>query len=206
MAAPQRIWTVEKEDKLAELWQEQRVLYDISSSIYHDRVVRDDILQRVAQELHLSVNDVQTRMAMLRTQFGKLIKEKASGSGYKQPTARQKWILQHLQFLKPFVMQRSNQSSLETTPCVQGGACSDMENDTDPSLSLEQSSCDTPCEEKLPASGKPSRSVKYKFQKNDNIEQQKIAILNKVADRIANKEEKGEYSFGKQIGEELIIL
>lgn len=81
-----------------------------------------------------------------------------------------------------------------------------MENDTDPSLSLEQSSCDTPCEEKLPASGKPSRSVKYKFQKNDNIEQQKIAILNKVADRIANKEEKGEYSFGKQIGEELIIL
>jgi len=30
-------------------------------------------------------------MATLRTQFGKLMKEKAS-SGFKQPTARQKWI------------------------------------------------------------------------------------------------------------------
>ncbi|RXN24553.1 hypothetical protein ROHU_022161 [Labeo rohita] len=50
MAAPRRIWTVEKEDKLAELWQGQRALYDISRSIYHDRVVRDDILQRIASE------------------------------------------------------------------------------------------------------------------------------------------------------------
>lgn len=54
-------------------------------------------------------------MAMLRTQFGKLIKEKASGSGFKQPTARQKWILQRLQFLKPFVLQRASQSSLEVS-------------------------------------------------------------------------------------------
>ncbi|KAL1276757.1 hypothetical protein QQF64_036380 [Cirrhinus molitorella] len=49
-----RAWTIEKEDKLAELWQEQRALYDVSSSVYHDRVVRDDILQRIAQELQLS--------------------------------------------------------------------------------------------------------------------------------------------------------
>lgn len=35
------------------------------------------------------------------------------------------------------------------------------------------------------------------------LSNKKIAILNKVADRIANKEEKGEYSFGKQVGEEL---
>ncbi len=54
-------------------------------------------------------------MATLRTQFGKLNKEKASGSGFKQPTARQKWVLQHLQLLKPFVLQRPSQSSLEVS-------------------------------------------------------------------------------------------
>lgn len=56
MAAPppRRIWNIEKEDKLAELWQEQRALYDVSCSVYHDRVVRDDILQQIAQELQLT--------------------------------------------------------------------------------------------------------------------------------------------------------
>ncbi|KAK2907375.1 hypothetical protein Q8A67_006360 [Cirrhinus molitorella] len=145
-AAPRRTWSIEKEDKLAELWQEQRALYAISSSVYHNRIVRDGILQRFAEELQLSVNDVQTRMATLRTQFGKLIKEKGSGSGFKKPTARQQWILQHLQFLKPFVLQRPSQSSLELvddTP-AQGGGDSDTENDSDLSSCLEKGSCDLP--------------------------------------------------------------
>lgn len=94
---------------------------------------------------------------------------------------------------------------LEDDTSAQGGADSDMENDTDLSPGLEQSSCDTPCEKEQPASGppafgNPSRRAKYRLQKNDNIEQQKLAILNKVADRISNREEKGEYSFGKQVG------
>lgn len=97
---------------------------------------------------------------------------------------------------------------LEDDTSAQGGADSDMENDTDLLPGLEQSSCDTPCEKEQPASGppafgNPSRRAKYRLQKNDNIEQQKLAILNKVADRISNREEKGEYSFGKQVREEL---
>lgn len=52
-----------------------------------------------------------------------------------------------------------------------------------------------------PASGYQSRRAKYRSQKNDNIELQKNAILNKVADRISNREDKGEYSFGKQVWE-----
>ncbi|XP_039531204.1 uncharacterized protein LOC120481563 [Pimephales promelas] len=210
MAAPWRMWTIEKQDKLAELWQEQRELYDVSCSLYHDRVVRDDILQRIAQELQFTVHDVQTRMATLRTQFGKLIKEKASGSGFKQPTARQKWIVQHLQFLKPFLLQRPSQSSLELeeNTAALGGEDSEMDNETDLSPGLEQSSCDTPCENDQPASGPPAPGyplcrAKYRSKKNENIEQQKIAILNKVADRISNREDKGEYSFGKQVGAEL---
>ncbi|KAK2898819.1 hypothetical protein Q8A67_010237 [Cirrhinus molitorella] len=134
-AAPWRTWSIEKEDKLAELWQEQRALYDISSSVYHDRILVDD------------------------------------------------------------------------TP-AQGGGDSDTENDSDLSSCLEKGSCDAPCENDQPASGPPSsgypqRRAKNRFQKTDNIELQKIAILSKVADKIANREEKGEYSFGKQVGEEL---
>ncbi|KAK2903647.1 hypothetical protein Q8A67_008360 [Cirrhinus molitorella] len=129
-AAPRRTWSIEKEDKLAELWQEQRALYDISSSVYHDRILVDD------------------------------------------------------------------------TP-AQGGGDSDTENDSDLSSCLEKGSCDAPCENDQPASGPPSsgypqRRAKNRFQKTDNIELQKIALLSKVADKIANREEKGEYSFGKQ--------
>ncbi len=40
--------------KLAELWEEQRALYEVSCSVYHDRVIRDNILQWIAEELLLS--------------------------------------------------------------------------------------------------------------------------------------------------------
>lgn len=60
-----------------------------------------------------TVQDVQTRMATLRTQFGKLLKGKPSGSGLTHMTSRQKWIFQHLQFLKPFVLHRPSETSLE---------------------------------------------------------------------------------------------
>ncbi len=40
--------------KLAELWEEQQALNEVSCSVYHDRVVRDNILQRIAEELLLS--------------------------------------------------------------------------------------------------------------------------------------------------------
>ncbi|CAM4529757.1 unnamed protein product [Leuciscus chuanchicus] len=104
MAAPRRIWTIEKEDKLAELCQEQRALYDVSCSVYRDRVVRDDILQQIAQELQLT------------------------GIVY----------------------------ALEDNTAAQGVEDSDVENEIDLSPGLEQSSCDTPCENDQPASGPPA--------------------------------------------------
>lgn len=41
------------------------------------------------------------------------------------------------------------------------------------------------------------------LRKMTTLSYKKIAILNKVADQIFNREDKGEYSFGKQVGEQL---
>lgn len=53
-------------------------------------------------------------------------------------------------------------------------------------------------------SAQPLRCARYRSKTNDNnIELQKIAKLSKVAEKTSNREEKGEYSFGKQVAEEL---
>lgn len=59
-----------------------------------------------------AVNEVKTRAASLRTQYGKLVKPKASGSGQKPLTPKQRWILAHLEFLKPHMMHRAIELTL----------------------------------------------------------------------------------------------
>lgn len=62
-----------------------------------------------------AVNEVKTRVASLRTQYGKLIKPKASGSGQKPLTPKQQWILQHLDFLRAHVTHRHTESTLRVS-------------------------------------------------------------------------------------------
>ncbi|XP_016328180.1 uncharacterized protein LOC107677691 [Sinocyclocheilus anshuiensis] len=165
-------------------------------------------------------------MATLRTQFGKILKGKPSGSVLTLMTSRQKWIFQHLQFLKPFVLHRPSETSLEPEPdtAAEEQEEIEMENEIAVSPDLQQSSqqfpfSDAACGNDSPASeapastalvtprhcsAQPLRRVRYRSKTNDNnIELQKIAILSKVAEKISNREDKGEYSFGKQVAEEL---
>lgn len=68
-----------------------------------------------------SVNEVKTRAASLRTQYGKLIRAKPSGSGQKPLASKQNWILQHLDFLKAHVTHRPTESTLTVSDmkCLQ---------------------------------------------------------------------------------------
>ncbi|KAL1260088.1 hypothetical protein QQF64_007915 [Cirrhinus molitorella] len=112
MATRHVVWNEVMEAKLVELWQQHTSLFDVSSSTYHDRNAREKGWDKIATELQLPVNEVKTRVASLRTQYGKLIKPKPSGSGQKPLTFKQNWILRHLNFLKAHVMHRPTESTL----------------------------------------------------------------------------------------------
>ncbi len=65
------------------------------------------------------VGEVQTKATSLRTQYGKLLRPKPSGSSDKDLTPRQRWILKKLQFLQPFVVPRVSQSTLNVSWLLQ---------------------------------------------------------------------------------------
>ncbi|XP_049323079.1 uncharacterized protein LOC125806764 [Astyanax mexicanus] len=120
MAQRQRVvWTEDLETSLVELWQQHSCLYDLSSSSYHDRQAREKRWQEIAGVLQLPANEVKTRAASFRTQYGKLLKPKPSGSGQKPLTSKQQWILTHLDFLKPHVTHRTTATTLalDTVEC-----------------------------------------------------------------------------------------
>lgn len=55
---------------------------------------------------YLSVDEVKTRTASLRTQYSRLLKPKPGGTGTKPLTARQKWLLIVMDFIKRHIVHR----------------------------------------------------------------------------------------------------
>ncbi|KAL1249043.1 hypothetical protein QQF64_022361 [Cirrhinus molitorella] len=107
------LWDSHKEQILLELWQQRACLYNVSSSCYHGHVKKDAAWKEIAEELQLPVGEVITQVASLRTQYGKLLHPKPRGSGAKELTPRQNWIMKHLHFLKCHVLPRQAFSTLE---------------------------------------------------------------------------------------------
>ncbi|KAK7881454.1 hypothetical protein WMY93_029863 [Mugilogobius chulae] len=95
MAAQRVVWTPALEGQLVELWQAHPSLYYVALENYHDRNIREKSWTQIAAELQLPVEEVKKRIASLRTQYGKLLKPKAGGSGQKPPTPKQ---ICHLKF------------------------------------------------------------------------------------------------------------
>ena len=67
--------------------------------------------------LKIAVVEITTRAASLRTQFGKLLHPKPSGSGLKDVTLtpRQKWICQSMFFLRAHIAHRPSQTTLNVS-------------------------------------------------------------------------------------------
>jgi hypothetical protein len=59
------------------------------------------------------VDQVRKRIKSLRTQFGKLRKQKPSGTNTKPLTTKNKWILERFQFLAPHMGVRPTTSNLK---------------------------------------------------------------------------------------------
>lgn len=50
---PWFLWTVQKEERLVELWSEQECLCDVSSHLYHDRVEKEKKWTEIAAALEI---------------------------------------------------------------------------------------------------------------------------------------------------------
>ncbi|KAK6486780.1 hypothetical protein HHUSO_G10453 [Huso huso] len=83
-----------------------------------------------------SVVEVQTKASTLQTQYGKLLKPRPSGSGTKDLTSRQKWILKNLEFLKPFLVHRHKTSTSDSSAIPLSVASFSASRPPNPLLSL----------------------------------------------------------------------
>ncbi|XP_037611162.1 uncharacterized protein wu:fb74b10 [Sebastes umbrosus] len=103
-------WSVEKEDKFVELWQQHDCLYD-SADRYSDRLEREKKWSEIATALELPVQEVKIRATTLRTQYSRLVKPRCSGRKMRPMTARQRRILRSCEFLKKHINHRPSEGN-----------------------------------------------------------------------------------------------
>ncbi|KAL3971397.1 fumarate hydratase, class II [Sarotherodon galilaeus] len=217
MAAQCIVWTQAMEAQLVELWQAHLSLFDVASKNYHDRNKRDRSWMEIAAQLQLPVNEVKTRVASLRTQYGKLLKPKPSGSGQKPPTPKQTWILKHLDFLKAHVVHRLGTELEEIGPTEERdedqstmGIEADvlMSSNTTSPVSVSQEEENT--SNSPPTSESTGRPVKRcRVQKHapksaeHSTEMTKLSLLQQVQQTLSACNADSEELFGQQVASEL---
>ncbi|KAK7918607.1 hypothetical protein WMY93_009891 [Mugilogobius chulae] len=199
------------EARLVELWQFHACLYDVSSSTYHDRYARLKSLEEIANELHLTVNEVKVKLASLRTQYGKLIRPKASGSGHKPLSSKQQWIVRHLEFLKTHVTHRSPQTTLRTDTVPDEDTTDSLEEDQMGELStIDQEQLADICPTSSPDTVETGSSIRPNVKKSkkttpeENIETAKLELLKQVQSTLsASANADSDDIFGQQVAVEL---
>ncbi|XP_048054368.1 uncharacterized protein LOC125273144 [Megalobrama amblycephala] len=220
-------WTYELEEKFVELWQQYGCLYDVTARDYHDRLKKEKCWRTIAEALKQPVGEVQTKAASLRTQYGKVLRPKPSGSGDKELTTRQKWILNNLQFLQPFVVHRVSQSTLnlddlEQSITDEGGEDQETEEDvceSSTSTSHHTSTSSTPQTPLETSSSHHHHKVtinperanykakqKSRDKSSDELEIEKVNILKNMSESLVDASKDVDQTFGKQVVTEMKLI
>ena len=116
----QRTLTQDEEDDLVAWLRENSFLFDKSSAGFKYKEKKNSTWAAKEAELGLRPGDLSTIWyPNMRTQYSKLIKvANKSGSGAAQRTARQQWLLDSFEFLRPYLTllrgQRGSKVSLKT--------------------------------------------------------------------------------------------
>ncbi|KAL2088611.1 hypothetical protein ACEWY4_015510 [Coilia grayii] len=182
------------------MWQQYPSLYDVSAREYHDRAKKEKCWQDIALALGQPVVDLQTKAASLRTQYGKLLRPKPSGTGYSVSTPRQQWIERSLGFLRPFMTHRASQTTLnldddQMSEVIEDDEEPEAEEPSEPSESSTNPSPPLPVQEHR---GRKGKATKQKAKACD-LEAEKVEILRAVSQSmIASKEDANE-AFGRQL-------
>ncbi|XP_063048451.1 uncharacterized protein LOC134442034 [Engraulis encrasicolus] len=140
----------------------------------------------------------------MRTQFGKLLKPKASGSGQKSTTPKQMWLMKQLDFLKSHVVPRHTESTLTL-----GTDSDDGEEDSIVSMSNTPSPVTvTPDEETTPPTESTGQAVKRPratkpTMKAADMEMVKLSLLQRVQNTLESPPADAEEVFGQQVASEV---
>lgn len=106
-------WDEQSEELLVDLWCDQECLYNITSKDYFNRDLKRREMEKIADALGTSADEVKKKMTNLRTQYGKLRRKGPSGSGLISFSRREKWLEERLAFLSPFMTAKATVSNLE---------------------------------------------------------------------------------------------
>lgn len=104
-------------EKIADFFEDHRHFYDMTHSDYKNKQRRNFELQEFAGVLghDWTPDSIWKRFVSLRTDYGKLkalIQKGKSGSAPVKWTPKQKWKLQRLQFLNPYIKRGTGPSGI----------------------------------------------------------------------------------------------
>ncbi|XP_013861240.1 uncharacterized protein LOC106515779 isoform X2 [Austrofundulus limnaeus] len=209
MSSKKPMWS-NKEAQFVKLWQQRECLYNISSKDYHDRSKKESAWREISEELQIPTREVITRAASLRTQYGKLVHPKPGGSGTKELTSRQKWILKSMEFLKCHVLPRQAFSTLECVDDVgnEEQDCAEETDDPASSAPSPQESWNSPVTPTVNAlqQHQPKRKRGHKksnsTETEENLEREKVSLLRKVVTNAFSSKDSDDL-FGKYVASKM---
>ncbi|KAK5646019.1 hypothetical protein RI129_004483 [Pyrocoelia pectoralis] len=113
-------WSKCKVGKLIELYEQETVLWNITSSHHKNSNSRHDALQRISQVMECSIAEVEKKLHNLRSQYmrekTKIEKSKKSGAGAKDVYVPKWLFFSLLSFLSP-TMERTN-NDVDEESCI----------------------------------------------------------------------------------------
>ncbi|XP_033466660.2 uncharacterized protein LOC117246795 [Epinephelus lanceolatus] len=180
-------WSIEKENRLLQLWQQHNCLYDLSADRFHDRLEREKRWAEIASALELPVEDVKVRATSLRTQYSRLVKPLASGRKKKPITGRQRMILMSCEFLRKHINHRPIESKFDqlikdSLKTLQDSSDSEPE-DTVLSQDLDGGASSSPTESSSVSPPPPQlANNQTKTPNRTDKERQKLALLQHIVD------------------------
>lgn len=108
---PPYSWTEEQERELVEWWRSKPMLYNKRCSDFKKTHLKWDVMAQKAAEFPDCVaKQIKRFTDTMRTTYGRITKQ-PSGSGAKELTDRDKWLLDNLSFLKDHIDRRPGRST-----------------------------------------------------------------------------------------------
>ncbi|XP_028314433.1 uncharacterized protein LOC114470425 [Gouania willdenowi] len=212
-----RSWDLGKELNFIGLWQQHPSLFNVSSGSYHDRKRRDAAWKNIAACLRLPVEQVTTRAASLRTQYGKLLRVQEDEGGSHLLTQRQIWILKHLNFLRPHLKRMHNSQQVSDPPMMAFDSSEDPQ-----SVKAASSSSASPIHEPqkpLPHTSSHSHNTRHSQlasapkmantprEEGLDFEQEQMKLFKLVTSNNSNgKTDDEDDIFGKQVASEMRLI
>ncbi|XP_026232008.1 uncharacterized protein LOC113173009 [Anabas testudineus] len=101
-------WGPTMDNLLIDFWRQHECLFNSSADSYYDKDLKTKLWTEFALSIGKPVSDVERRSRSLRTQYGRVLWHPERVN-----TAQQKMLREKLDFLRPYIVRRRGDSTLE---------------------------------------------------------------------------------------------